>query len=460
MLPPDWIAGQVANRAGNVAVHLTCKDMNRNGLEAAAWRYASQGFWNILALTGDHPTPTGFKAMARPVFDFDSISLITLLQSMNEGLVVPGRGGSPETLPKTQFNVGCAVSPFKLLERELVPQYLKLLRKIQAGARWVIPQLGYDMRKFHEIKLFLDSRGVKIPVIGNVYRLTKGIAKVFHSGKLAGCVVTDALLADCDKYAAGPDKGKKFFTELAAKQVAVFKGLGFAAAYLGGFAKADMFAEIVETAERFGENDWRDFIREIQYAQPGEFFLFEHDPSTGLSDPTRINPTYTESLTHPPRSRFVTPLYRLSRVVHSVAFEREKGLWNVLKAIYKRMDTKSGVLGRLAYWFEHRSKVSFYDCQDCGDCSLPDCTYICPISRCTKGLRNGPCGGSCGGLCEMGDRECFWAMVYERLKHYQETERLAGGPVVFYNPELRHTSSWANTYLDRDHSAPKQESKS
>ena len=60
MLPPDWLAGQLAGRGSQVVVHLTCKDANRNGLEAAAWRYASEGFSNILAITGDYPTG-GFR---------------------------------------------------------------------------------------------------------------------------------------------------------------------------------------------------------------------------------------------------------------------------------------------------------------------------------------------------------------------------------------------------------------
>ena len=85
MLPPDWLGGLVAEHRDRVVLHLTCKDMNRNGLESAAWRYASEGFENILAITGDYPTG-GFGGRAEPVFDFDSVSLITLLGSMNEGL--------------------------------------------------------------------------------------------------------------------------------------------------------------------------------------------------------------------------------------------------------------------------------------------------------------------------------------------------------------------------------------
>ncbi|MEE9603409.1 MAG: methylenetetrahydrofolate reductase, partial [Thermoguttaceae bacterium] len=172
MLPPDWLAGLLAEHNRRVVVHLTCKDLNRNGIETAAWRYAAEGCNNILALTGDYPT-MGFGGAARPVFDIDSVAMISLLRSMNEGLVVPGRRGKMETLPTTDFFIGCAVSPFKRQERELIPQYFKLVSKIAAGAQWIIAQLGYDMRKFNEIKLLLESRGLDVPVIGNVYLLTE-----------------------------------------------------------------------------------------------------------------------------------------------------------------------------------------------------------------------------------------------------------------------------------------------
>src|SRR5881227_434804 len=42
-----------------VLIHLSCKDMNRNGLESTAWAMASEGFNNILALSGDYPA-TGY----------------------------------------------------------------------------------------------------------------------------------------------------------------------------------------------------------------------------------------------------------------------------------------------------------------------------------------------------------------------------------------------------------------
>ncbi len=450
VLPPDWLAGALAPWRSRVVLHLACKDMNRNGLEAAAWRYAAEGFDNILALTGDYPV-TGFGGTAEPVFDLDSAGLIALLRSMNDGLRIPGRRGGFETLPKTGFFIGCVVSPFKQHERDLLPQYFKLLRKIRAGARWVIPQLGYDMRKFHEVKLFLAARGVDVPIVGNAFVLNRTLAEAFRSGRPAGCAVSDELWEVVCRRAAGPDKGRAFFRELAAKQLAVFKGLGFAGGSLAGVSKAETFFEIIDRAESFRPDDWRGFLKEIHYSQPGEFFLFEHDPETGMSASDRINPEYVKSLKSPRRSKEVTFGYRLSRRVHEIAFARGKGLYRFLQKVFARWDRKPGFLGRLAYWLERESKRLGYGCQDCGDCSLPDCGYLCPLAGCPKHLRAGPCGGSMAGKCELLDRECFWARVYERLKYYGESDQISEGPIVIHDAQLKHTSAWANTYLGRDH---------
>ena len=56
-------------------------------------------------------------------------------------------------------------------------------------------------------------------------------------------------------------------------------------------------------------------------------------------------------------------------------------------------------------------------CAGCGDCVLAQTGGICPVARCAKGLLNGPCGGSENGKCEVDpERDCAWALIYERLK--------------------------------------------
>jgi len=267
-------------------------------------------------------------------------------------------------------------------------------------------------------------------------------------------VVGNELLRKIEKYAAGPDKGQQFCQELAAKQLAVFKGLGFAAGYLGGIHKAEGFGPIIELAESYQPDDWKDFLKEIQFSQPDEFFLFEHDSYTGMSDAARISRAYLDSLRRPPKSKEVNLNYRLSRLVHGMAFTRDKSLYPLLKKLFARWDKKPGFVSRMAYRVEKASKLAMYGCQDCGDCSLPDCAYLCPKHNCAKCGRNGPCGGSADGRCELDDKECFWARIYERLKYYGESENMLERPVTLYNATLKNTSSWANTFLDRDHTAP------
>ena len=451
MLPADWLANILKPRGKPLTIHLTCKDLNRNGLESAAWRYAAMGFDNILALTGDYPA-AGFQGRAMPVFDLDSVSLVSMLHSMNQGMEVTRPNGKTEKLPKTNFYIGCAVSPFKRQERELMPQYFKLARKIQCGAQWVISQLGYDMRKFHEIKLFLDWANLTTPVIGNVYVLNKMVAGLFNKNKIPGCVVSDALYAQAEKYAAGPDKGRAFFTELAAKQLAVFKGLGFAAGYLGGISKAETFAQIIDLAEGFGENDWKAFAREIQFPKADEFYLFEQNPQTGLGDGAQINRAYLRSLETPSPSADVTWNYRLTRLVHDLAFTPGKKLFPALQKMFGRLEQgESRRTLQALHGIEHASKAMMYGCQDCGDCSLPDTGYLCPRAACSKTGRNGPCGGSSDGRCELNDKDCIWARAYDRLKYYGESRHMLEGPAVFANPALAGTSAWANNFLGRDH---------
>ena len=61
------------------------------------------------------------------------------------------------------------------------------------------------------------------------------------------------------------------------------------------------------------------------------------------------------------------------------------------------------------------------------------------------------------GRCELDDKECIWARIYERLKSYGESQTMLDGPLAFYNAELDRTSSWANFYLERDHTAKKND---
>jgi len=57
-------------------------------------------------------------------------------------------------------------------------------------------------------------------------------------------------------------------------------------------------------------------------------------------------------------------------------------------------------------------------CRACGNCHLAETGGICPVTRCAKGLMNGPCGGMVDGKCEVGDytRDCGWVLIWNRLR--------------------------------------------
>ena len=56
-------------------------------------------------------------------------------------------------------------------------------------------------------------------------------------------------------------------------------------------------------------------------------------------------------------------------------------------------------------------------CSACGDCILDLTGLICPITRCSKSLLNGPCGGQNKGKCEVDkNRDCAWILIYNELK--------------------------------------------
>jgi methylenetetrahydrofolate reductase (NADPH) len=446
MLSPDTLGTDLVSRGQEVVIHLSCKDWNRNALESRGWKLGSEGFDNVLALSGDYPV-TGHRGLAAPVFDIDSVGLLSLFSQMNEGLRDERR---PEhRLGRTNFFLGCVVTNHKRREREVMPQYFKLRKKVEAGARFVINQIGWNTRKDDELLRWIRHDGLPVSTLANVYLLSRTAARAFHAGKIPGVVVTDELLALAERHGASPDKGRAFFVELAAKHVAVARGLGFDGVYLGGHMPASTFGEILDRAASFADGEWRAFAREIQYPVADEFYFFEPDRDTGLSS-GEVNAAYLESKRNRTTELRVPMKYRFSRRLHVAAFEQDAPLQPVGRAFYRNVE-KLPPLAKAAHALEQAAKVPLFRCRDCGDCSLPDIAYVCPESQCAKNQRNGPCGGTRDGLCEVYDSECIWSEAYERLKAYGEEESMLDGPAVVKDNALAGTSAWANAFLGRDH---------
>ena len=449
-LAPLVLGRPILYAGKEVVIHLTCKDLNRNGLESEAWMLHSEGFNNILAMTGDYPV-TGNDGLARPVFDIDSVGLISLLSKMNRGLGSTAADGTNHRLEKTQFCIGAVTTNFKLREGEVIPQYLKLAKKVECGAQFIINQIGFDARKTSELRCYMDAHGMQqTPAIGNVYLLNPRVAELFHGNKIPGVVVSEALWEICRQQSESADRGKAFFLEFAAKQVAIYRGLGFRGVYLGGAHNFAAIEKILAIERTFSAGDWRQFAREIRFSRGGEFFYYAEDPVTGLARTDRETPRPRDA------SKHVTALYQLSKVSHATMFVPGTAVakWGA-KACAHAIDPMQGPRPLRA--LEKLGKAALFHCKDCGDCSLPEIAYLCPESQCAKNQRNGPCGGTREGHCEVdGYGDCLWLRAYERLKHDGREERMLDHAPVVQNQGLRGTSAWANLWLGRDHAAKRK----
>ena len=450
-LSPMALGKPILYAGKEVVIHLSCKDLNRHGLESEAWQLASEGFHNILSLTGDYPAE-GYGGQAKPVFDTDSIGLLTMLREMNQGLLRPkmGKKGRSNSMEPTNFFAGAVTTNFKRHENEVLPQLLKLKKKIECGAQFIIAQIGFDARKSHELYRFLQNQKLgHTPLIGNVFLLSDPIVRFFRKQTIPGVVINDSLAEVCERHARGDDRGAAFFIELAAKQLAIFRGLGFAGGYLGGIHSMETLDAVLDKEKSFAQDDWKQFAKEIRYPVPNEFYLYAEDPESGLADDSRLSLAYSRP-SKP--SHHVNLNYRLSKLVHDRVFSPGHRLYRWLKAIYsKSSHPEQGP--RTLRIIENASKSMLFGCKDCGDCSLPDIAFLCPESQCAKNQRNGPCGGTRDGKCEVHDYDCIWSRAYDRLKSDGRVDELLAHAPVIQDESLRGTSSWANVLLGRDHTS-------
>jgi len=444
----DYISMEIAKKGIEPLIHFTSKDKNRNQMESQLYALNRAGVRNLLVMTGDYPV-SGFAGRPAPVFDLDPVHTLHLITEMNRGLEFPGPKGSIRH-QGADFFAGAVASPFKETEAEQMLQYYKLKKKIDAGAQFIVTQLGYDARKFHEILLYMKQNGIDAPLIGNIYILPFGAAKMMNRNDLPGCVVTDKLLADIDRERNDPDKGAGARILRAARMYAILKGMGFSGVHIGGHnITYEQIEEVISRGEELAPA-WQDLVQYFDYPMPGGFYYFEKDPQTGLNRAT------------PSKRRSGSPdvpvglTYGVSRLFHQLMFEPGKNFYPVMKKLSEKIEGSKAE--GLFHKLEHLAKVALFDCRDCGDCALVDMAYLCPMSQCPKNQRNGACGGSFRGWCEVypEKRKCVFVRAYARLGKYRQQALLGKEAIPPCNWDLYQSSSWINYYTGKDHTAKKK----
>ncbi|MGA2878231.1 MAG: methylenetetrahydrofolate reductase C-terminal domain-containing protein [Bryobacteraceae bacterium] len=409
---PIRVATGARERGLNPNVHLTCVNREPADVAKALEDLIALGIENVFAISGDYPKGAPLGSVG---FACDSVQLVeTIAELRAQG--------------KWPFYISVAVSPFKYTEADCVYQYLKLEKKIAAGADFAITQLGFDSRKIRELKRYLDERGLKTPIFGNVYVLPPKAAERMSKGEPPGCWVSPELLEKIQAEAKAEDKGLAARLERAAKMAAIVRGLGYAGAYIGGTHNADHIRWIIRRSEELAPQ-WEELAEEISYGEKGGFYFYEspkHAPKP-----------------KPMFARVADTMARLFPVKHE-----NNALRRFLAAIMRWIDRRPAMAEALEK-VELAIKKPLFGCQACGNCVLGEMEYVCPMT-CPKNMRNGPCGGTFNGQCEVvPEMACIWVKVYETAQAANRVEELK----VYIPPRnraLQGTSSFINLFLNRD----------
>ena len=197
------LAGMIRRRTGaEVLVHMTGRDRNLVGMQAAVMGLAAQGLQNVLAVTGD-PPPTGADDVVKGVFDLRSFELIELLARFNQG---QNHHGDPMRL-RPNFAIGAAFNPNT---KNPALQAKRMRRKIECGAAYFLTQPVYTREKIDQVQELTADAGT--PVFLGVMPLASSRNAEYLHNEFPGITIPDDIRRRMRE--AGPD-GQRVGIEVA-----------------------------------------------------------------------------------------------------------------------------------------------------------------------------------------------------------------------------------------------------
>jgi len=207
------ISAKLLERGLEPVYQLTCRDRNRLALQSdllSAWAF---GIENVLCLTGDHPN-LGDHIQAKPVYDLDSVQLLKVATTLNQGHDMTGH----ELEGKPDLFLGAVVTP---AAEPVEAQIIKMRKKINAGARFFQTQAIYEPEQF---ETFMNKvQGFNVPVMAGMVVLKSAAMAKFMNNNVAGIKVPDNLISEMEE--TKKEDRKKKAVEITARIIREVKPL-------------------------------------------------------------------------------------------------------------------------------------------------------------------------------------------------------------------------------------------
>ena len=198
-------------------LQITGRDRNRMAIMADVLSAAAFGIDTVLALTGDHPV-VGDCKQSKPVYDLDSVGILTMLSKMEE--TGCDCGGNPLSGGAPRLFKGAAVTP---VYEPMALQVNKLRQKVAAGARYIQTQGVFDVESLKRFLDAVDKAQIRVPIMAGIIPLkSAGMAK-FMNANVPGIAVPQSQI---DALAQAKEKGEspaRLGMDMAAELIARIK---------------------------------------------------------------------------------------------------------------------------------------------------------------------------------------------------------------------------------------------
>ena len=355
-------------------LYLSGRDHTKQQLFEMARLATGEGFKNFCCVSGKPlPGEDARKSSEHPFTE----SLCTLSELK-------------ENFEKTILT-GAVVNPYKYTADALCTQFFKLIRKVNAGASFVVTQFGWDILKLQELRWNLFQRSCHIPSIARLLFLSQEKAKELCEGKVPGVQISPdlAYILRRELQYTRPQ-----FEAAQIRQLQLYAAgarlIGYSGIQIAGADTPDklemLLDKIDEALLEFKDfNAWcsafRQYYERLDMASyPYRFYLFKNLLSSALPpDPLPFAEADFTTCTGKEIFR-----YHLGKLLCGHAAE--------LPASEKRL-----------------TKKLLFGCKGCNRCRLPQTFYICP-ETCPIHRANGPCGEiRVDGTCPFDhQQECIY----------------------------------------------------
>jgi methylenetetrahydrofolate reductase (NADPH) len=170
-------------------MQISCRDRNRIAIQGDILGCAAMGVCNLLCLSGDG-VQAGDHPQASPVFDLDSISLLTTARTLrDEHRFLSGR--KITTAPR--LLLGAAENPFA---PPLEWRAQRLAKKVQAGAQFIQTQYCYDVPLLRTFLRQVEDLGLvgKVFILVGVGPLRSAKAAEWMRTHVPGLHIPDVVI--------------------------------------------------------------------------------------------------------------------------------------------------------------------------------------------------------------------------------------------------------------------------